>query len=69
MNDGPQTSISELLNDHALITEALSRGVLQAVLQHARSGQPVATWKDGKVVWISPAEILSRFSEGYDKVD
>jgi hypothetical protein len=62
MNESPRRSISELLADHALITEAIRRAVRAAVLQHARAGQPVATWQDGKVVWVGPDEILARLS-------
>lgn len=56
-------SISELMADHTLITEAIRRGVREAVLDHARAGRPVATWQNGKVVWIPPAEILARLSQ------
>jgi hypothetical protein len=45
MNEQPPPSISELLADHSLITEAIRRAVREAVLQHARAGQPVATWQ------------------------
>jgi hypothetical protein len=61
MNEPVQPSISELLADHALITEAICRAVREAVLQHARAGYPVATWENGQVVWIRPEEILARF--------
>ena len=30
-----------------------------AVLEHARAGRPVPEMRDGKVVWIPPAEILA----------
>ncbi|MGH7172255.1 MAG: hypothetical protein ACRELF_00495 [Gemmataceae bacterium] len=64
MKEQAQLSISELLADHALITEAINRAVREAVLKHAREGQPVATWQNGQVVWIQPEEILSRLSNG-----
>lgn len=62
MKEQVQRSISELLADHALINEAINRAVREAVLKHARAGQPVATWQNGQVVWIQPEEILSRLS-------
>jgi hypothetical protein len=31
-------------------------------LQHARAGNPVATMRDGKVVWIPPEEIFAQFA-------
>jgi hypothetical protein len=63
MKEQPQPSIAELLADHALINDAISRAVREAVLDHARAGQPVATWRDGKVVWIPPEEILTHFAD------
>jgi hypothetical protein len=62
MKEQPQRSLAELLADHTLINEAISRAVQQAVLDHARAGRPVATWRDGKVVWIPPEEILAHFA-------
>jgi hypothetical protein len=59
MNEPKRPSIDELLADHALITAAIRRGVRAALLHHARAGNPVATWRDGKVVWIPPEEILA----------
>jgi hypothetical protein len=60
MNEKSASSISEILADHALITEAINRAVREAVLKHAQAGQPVATWENGKVVWIPPQEIFAR---------
>jgi hypothetical protein len=64
MNEPVERSISELLADHSLINEAICRAVREAVLQHARAGQPVATWQNGQVVWIPAEEILSRLANG-----
>lgn len=57
-----QRSIAELMADDSIISAALGRAVRQALLEHAREGQPVATWRDEKVVWIPPAEILAQLS-------
>jgi hypothetical protein len=64
MTEPRRASNSELMADHALITEAIARGVREAVLQHARAGRPVPIWQDGKVVWIPPDEILARLQDG-----
>lgn len=61
MNEEPTRSIDELFADDALITDAINRAMREAVLSHARAGNPVATCRDGQVVWISPEEILERF--------
>jgi hypothetical protein len=62
VSEATQRSITELLANHALVTAAITRAVRRAVLEHARAGRPVAAWQDGKVVWISPEEILARFA-------
>ncbi|MCI0464705.1 MAG: hypothetical protein L0Z62_47890 [Gemmataceae bacterium] len=62
MSDPPRPSLAELLADDALITAAVQRAVREAVLMHARAGNPVAAWEDGKVVWLQPAEVLRRLA-------
>jgi hypothetical protein len=63
MSEQPRPSISELLADHALINTAIGRAVREALLTHARAGRPVATWENGRVVWIPADEILARLSQ------
>lgn len=50
-------SITELLQDDALVTRALRAGVRNALRQHKRAGNPVCEWRDGKVVWIPAKKI------------
>jgi hypothetical protein len=45
--------------DYAAIEEALSKGVRDAVLTHARLGFAVPEGRNGTVVWVQPAEILA----------
>jgi hypothetical protein len=54
---GIKDKISEIFEDKEKITKALSKAVNEALLQHKRAGNPVASWKDGKIVWIQPEEI------------
>jgi hypothetical protein len=54
-----QRSLSERLADTAAITAAIRKAVREAVLSHARAGRPIAVWRDGRVVWLQPAEVLS----------
>lgn len=61
-----QASNDELLIAASRIEAAVRRAVRAAVLAHARAGNPVSTWRDGKVVWIQPAEILAKFAEESD---
>ena len=48
-----------LFIDHGKdIEKVLQRGVNHALLMHKRLGNPIATWKDGKVVIVPPEEIV-----------
>jgi len=58
MGEEGRCPISEKFKDSRAVTEAIQRAVREAVLAHARAGHPVAAWRDGKVVWIPPEEIL-----------
>ena len=45
--------------EHAIeIGEVLQRAVNHALPMHKRLGNPIATWKDGKVVIVPPEEIV-----------
>lgn len=39
------------------IDAAIARGVARAIEDHRRAGNPIAVWRDGRVVWIPPEEI------------
>ncbi len=49
--------ITEAFEHKELITQALAKGVHEALLQHKKAGNPVAEWRDGKIVWIQPEDI------------
>jgi hypothetical protein len=53
----------QLLSDRKLIHSAVRKAVREAVLTHARAGNPVPTWREGKVVWIPPDEILAQLNQ------
>ena len=55
-----QRSLSEILADNELLTEAIRKGVREELLAHARAGNSVPESVNGKVVWVSPAEIYRR---------
>jgi hypothetical protein len=56
-------SITEIMTDYKAIEGAMQRAVRDAVLAHARAGRSVPTWRDGKVVWLQPEEILQALQE------
>ncbi|HEY9850061.1 MAG TPA: hypothetical protein V6D28_11420 [Leptolyngbyaceae cyanobacterium] len=45
------------ITDEEKITKALAEAVRDALRKHKALGNPVAAWRDGKVVWIPPEEI------------
>ena len=48
----------DLLSRHSKdIEQILRRAGLKALQEHKRAGNPVASWQDGKVVLIDPADI------------
>jgi len=38
-------------------TKAIQEGVRDALREHALLGRSVSIWRDGKIVWLTPAEI------------
>jgi hypothetical protein len=53
-------SISEMIDDDDLMTEAIRRGIREALLSHARAGNSVPISENGKIVWLSPEDIYQR---------
>ena len=43
-----------------LIIEGVKEAVARALDRHKKLGEPVAVWKDGKVVMLKPSQIPSR---------
>jgi len=37
---------------------ALKEAVAEALVEHKRQGNPLAIWRNGKVAWIPPEEIV-----------
>jgi hypothetical protein len=62
MSEQRQPSLAERLADNTTVTDAISKAARAAVLSHARAGRPVATWQNGQVVWLEPAEVLARLA-------
>lgn len=43
--------------DMEALDAAVERAVRKALLVHKKLGNPVASWEDGKVLWIPPEQI------------
>jgi hypothetical protein len=39
------------------IEQAVQLAVQEALLDHKRTGDPIAIWRDGKVQWLPPDQI------------
>lgn len=49
--------IARAFEEGTPIDEAIVEAVRKARQEHKRAGNPVAEWRDGKVVWIAPEDI------------
>lgn len=57
----PTTLPAVELVDLAAVDRAHALANKEALLEHARMGRSVCEGRDGKVVWITPAEIFARY--------
>lgn len=46
-----------LVKYRTVVNVAIQKGVREALMKHKQAGNPVATWKDGKVVILEPEDI------------
>ncbi len=53
-----KNKIAEVLRDTKFLTKKLQKGVNSALLMHKRAGNAVCEWRNGKVVWIPPEDII-----------
>ncbi len=51
-----EKDIGRLFREGKPIDDAMNAAVREVVLRHRQLGLPLAVWRDGKVVWISPEE-------------
>jgi len=54
----PEPTLKELFEDGRAIDEALKEAARDARRLHKALGNPMATWKDGRVFWIQPEDIV-----------
>ena len=58
-----EPTIDELFDDGRAIDEALRLAARDARRFHKAIGNPIATWRDGRVVWIAPEDIEVEMAE------
>ncbi len=61
----PGKHIEAIIARRSATDAAHARANREALLEHARMGRDICTERDGKVVWIPPAEIFARY--GFDE--
>lgn len=54
-------TIDEIIARQPLMKLAHEKANREALLDHARLGRSISTIRDGKVVWIPPAEVFARY--------
>ena len=65
-----QPTVDELFEDGRAIDQALLDAARDARLLHKAFGRPMATWRDGQVVWVQPDEIqIDGSDEGPDTTE
>ena len=47
--------------------KAMKKAVAKTIQDHARTGDPVAIWRDGKVVWVPAKTLIRQQSRGRKK--
>ena len=58
----PAPDLDAIPADTARVEAALRVAVRRALRDHTRAGNPIAVWRDGRVVWLPPEEIpVSRY--------
>jgi hypothetical protein len=63
-NSGPTPA--ERVGDLDRIERAIRAAVRDALQRHKRDGDPVAVWREGRVVWLTPDQIPSAGDESSD---
>jgi hypothetical protein len=64
MSDTPEPALTpaERVHDIPRMLRAMQRAVREAIWRHKLAGNPVAVWRDERVVWIQPNEIPDSYA-------
>ena len=54
-NGGVKQSIHSI---HVKAEKAMKEAVAETIQDHARTGDPLAIWRNGKVVWVPARQLL-----------
>ena len=53
-----EDNISKVLNNPSKVTQIIQSGIRDALLKHKQAGNQICVWRDNKVVWIPPENIM-----------
>jgi hypothetical protein len=53
-----EINISKAFKEGRLIDEGIQEGINKELLRHKKLGNSIVIWRDGKVVWLPPEEIV-----------
>ena len=53
-----ESTVTEWFDEGTAIDQALREAARDARRFHKAIGNPMATWRDGKVVWVQPEDIV-----------
>lgn len=56
-------AVAAALQDPRRIDEAMRLAAVEAVIQHARAGRSIPVAQSGKVIWLTPAEVLAQLGQ------
>ena len=63
-NGGVKQSIHAI---HVKAEKAMKEAVAETIQDHARTGDPLAIWRNGKVVWVPAEKLLQQRSRSREK--
>ncbi|MBI4709771.1 MAG: hypothetical protein HY806_00340 [Nitrospirae bacterium] len=58
MKNKSEKSINAIFKEGTPIDKALKKAVQEALMRHKQAGNPIVVWRNGKIVWLKPEEIV-----------
>jgi hypothetical protein len=53
-----EDKITQIMNDPVKVRDIIQTGINAALLKHKQAGNAVCEWKNGKVIWVQPENII-----------
>ena len=63
MTNKRRVDIARLLQEDEPVKEAIRLGIRDAMKRHIAGGVPMVTWRDGKIAYIQPEELIELLKE------